>query len=186
MTQRCSPGLVLWSRCDAHLAENCHIPREPYSCVNELGTFMKRISLYIGFVESGWDHRWPTHPRQIYSVYNQVSDHVVWRQCAIIRQRVPHRGGLFPVYSGKPIRTLGYTLSSPIIAFFFWIITDQIKKMRDEIKEEEREAGGASWEALDLVKMSLTSKVMRLLQLGGPPSLLKAFRRLLALEFLIT
>lgn len=70
--------------------------------------------------------------------------------------------------------------------FLFWIITDQIKKMRDEIKEEEREAGGASWEALDLVKMSLTSKVMRLPQLSGPPSLLKAFRRLLALEFLIT
>lgn len=58
--------------------------------------------------------------------------------------------------------------------------------MRDEIKEEEREAGGASREALDLVKMSLTSKVMRLPQLGGPPSLLKAFRRPLALEFLIT
>lgn len=59
--------------------------------------------------------------------------------------------------------------------------------MRDEIKEEESEAGGASWEALDLVEKSLTSKVMmQLPQLGSAPSLLKAFRRPLALEFLIS
>lgn len=57
--------------------------------------------------------------------------------------------------------------------------------MRDEIKEEDRGAEGASWEALDLVKMSLTSKVMQLPQPGSPASLLKAFRRPLALEFLI-
>lgn len=56
--------------------------------------------------------------------------------------------------------------------------------MRDEIKEEEREEGEASWEALDLLKMSLTSKVMQLPQLDSVPSLLKAFRRPLALEFL--
>lgn len=56
--------------------------------------------------------------------------------------------------------------------------------MRDEIKEEEREEGEASWEALDLLKMPLTSKVMQLPQLDSVPSLLKAFRRPLALEFL--
>lgn len=68
--------------------------------------------------------------------------------------------------------------------FLVWIITNQIKKMRDEIKAEEREEGEASWEALDLLKMSLTSKVMQLPQLDSVPSLLKAFRRPLALEFL--